>query len=182
MNESGQALFEHGHTVMDPPDGAARRARAVQTVLLGAAYLAAYVLLDWIGFIEPDTPYANYSWNPNTGASIAVAVMFGRRMIPFMFIAPLLSDLVVRQFPFPLPFELASAALIGGVYGAAALFLLHPKQRFDRTLQSMSSLFLLTVTTVVSAAPVAAGYVGIVVASGLLPTADFAAAALSYWV
>jgi two-component system, LuxR family, sensor kinase FixL len=182
MNESGHALFEHGHTVIDPPDVAARRARAAQTVLLGAAYLAAYVLLDWIGFIEPDTPYANYSWNPNTGASIAVAVMFGRRMIPFMFIAPLLSDLVVRQFPFPLPFELASAALIGGVYGAAALFLLHPKQRFDRTLQSMSSLILLTVTTVVSAAPVAAGYVGIVIASGLLPAADFAAAALSYWV
>ena len=182
MNESGQALFEHGHMVIDPPDGAARRARAVQTVLLGAAYLVVYVSLDWISFIEPDTPYANYSWNPNTGASIAVAMMFGRRMIPFMFIAPLLSDLVVRQFPFPLPFELASAALIGGIYGAAALFLLHPKQRFDRTLQSMSSLFLLTVTTVVSAAPVAAGYVGIEVASGLLPTADFAAAALSYWV
>jgi two-component system sensor kinase FixL len=182
MNESGQALFEHRHTVIDPPNGAARRAGAVQTVLLGAAYLVVYVWLDWISFIEPDTPYANYSWNPNTGASIAVAMMFGRRMIPFMFIAPLFSDLVVRQFPFPLPFELASAALIGGIYGAAALFLLHPKQRFDRTLQSMSSLFLLTVTTVVSAAPVAAGYVGIEVASGLLPTADFAAAALSYWV
>jgi C4-dicarboxylate-specific signal transduction histidine kinase len=46
----------------------------------------------------------------------------------------------------------------------------------------MSSLVLLTFTTVVSTALVAGGYIGIVVASGLLPTADFAEAVLSYWV
>jgi C4-dicarboxylate-specific signal transduction histidine kinase len=143
-----------------------------------------YVLLEWISSHEQ--PLANYAWNPNSGASIAVALMFGRRMIPFMFLAPLvvdlLNDFLFRPIPFPLPSELASAVLMGSVYGTASLFLMHPKQRFDLMLQSAHSLFLLTVTTAVSTALVAAGYAGIVVASGVLPTGDFTAAALSYWV
>jgi two-component system, LuxR family, sensor kinase FixL len=182
MSESGQALFEHAHTVVEPrPPDVAGRARAVQTLLLGAAYLAVYVLLDWISFFEPYRPFATYSWNPNSGATIAVAIMFGRRMIPFMFVAPLVGDLVAEH-PLPPPFEVASAVFIGSVYGAATLFLLHPRQHFDRTLQSMSSLVLLIFTTVVSTALAALGYIGIVVASGQLPTADYSAAALSYWV
>ncbi len=176
-------MGEPGHAVggRRPPEVVADRSRLIQTILLGGGYIAAYVLLDWISFVEHN-PFANYAWNPNTGASFAAVIIFGQRMLPFMFLAPLLGDLVIPQFPLSLPFELAAVTLIGGVYGAAALFLLHPKQRFDRTLQSMSSLILLTFTVVVSAAVVAAGYVGIVVASGLLPTADFAPAALSYWV
>jgi len=186
MNESGQPTVEHSHRVVAPKssDVASERAREVPTALVGAAYLAVYVFLDWISTTEQ--PFATYSWNPNSGASIAFALMFGRRMIPFMFVAPLLDDLVddltTQQVPLPLTFELASAVLIGSAYGAAVLFLLHPKQRFDLTLQSTHSLFLLTVTTAVTAAPVAAGYVGMMVAFGLLPSADFVAATLSYWV
>ena len=185
MNETGQAMVEHSHTMAEPrpPDMAARGERAVPTALLGVAYLAVFVALDWISFIEPYGPFAITPWNPNTGVSIAVVLMFGRRMIPFMFIAPLLGDLVVfRQLPVPLTVELASAVLIGGVYGAAMLLLLHPKLRFDRALQSTRDLFPLAAVTVVSAAVVAAGYVGLVIAAGLLPTADFAAATLRYWV
>jgi signal transduction histidine kinase len=186
MTDSGQAMVERSRTVVapQPPNVVSRRVREVPTAVLGAAYLAAYVFLDWISSMEQ--PFASYSWNPNSGANIAVAVMFGRRMIPFMFVAPLLDDLIddltIRQLPFPLLLELASAALIGSVYGAAALFLLHPKQRFDPALQSTYSLFLLTVTTAVSAALVAAGNVGMMVAAGVLPRADFTAVALSYWV
>jgi two-component system, LuxR family, sensor kinase FixL len=147
---------------------------------LGAAYVVVYIFLEWIS--DNDQPFANYAWNPNSGASIAIALMFGRRMIPFMFIAPLLGGLAMRQNPLSLPFELVSAALIGSVYSAASLFLLHPKPRFDRTLQSIHSLFLLTVTTAISAGLVAVGYAGTVIASGILPSAAFAPAALSYWV
>ena len=184
MSESGQATVEHNPALAGPleSDAAAMCARAIQTALLGGGYLAAYVALDWISFIAPHGPFAITPWNPNTGLSIVVILMFGRRMIPFQFIAPLLADLVVRQFPLPMSVEIASAVLIGGVYGAAMLFLLHPKLRFDRTLASMSDLVLLSFTTVVSTALVAAGYVGMVVAAGLLPAADFIAATLSYWV
>jgi len=186
MNESGQATVEDCRPAVapEPSTVVSRRGREVPTAVVGAAYLAAYVFLDWIGSLEQ--PFANYAWNPNSGASIAFAVMFGRRMIPFMFIAPLLDDLIddltIRRLPFPLPLELAEAVLIGSVYGAAVLFLLHPKRRFDPSLQSTYSLFLMTATTAISAALVAPSYVGLMVASGVLPAADFTGVALSYWV
>jgi two-component system, LuxR family, sensor kinase FixL len=161
-----------------------RRRREIPTALVGAAYLAAYVFLDWISTAEQ--PFVTYSWNPNSGASIAFALMFGRRMIPFMFVAPLLDDIVddftIQQPPLPLAFELASTVLIGSIYGAAVLFLLNTKQRFDPTLQSIYSLFLLTATTAVSATLAAAGYIGMMVAFGVLPAVDFTMVALSYWV
>jgi len=184
MNESGQSIVVRTRPIAELRHSVstAHRADAAPIAVLGSAYLAVYVLLDWISFIEPYGPFAITPWNPNTGLSIAVVLMFGRRMIPFMFIAPLLGDLAVRQFPLPLTLEFATALLIGGVYGAAMLVLLHPTLHFDRMLQSMSDLVLLSFTTVVSAAVVAASYVGMVVAAGLLPTADFAAATLSYWV
>src|SRR6266404_6370871 len=76
------------------------------TVLLGSGYLIIYVLLDWISYIEPYAEFAITPWNPNTGASIALILIFGRRMIPFLFIAPLLGDLVVRQLLVPLSIEM----------------------------------------------------------------------------
>ena len=71
-----------------------------------------------------------------------------------MFVAPLIGDLAIPQFPLPL----AATILIGGIDGMAALFLLHPRQGFDRTLQSMSSLIVLTFTIVVSTVLVAVGF------------------------
>ncbi len=177
MNEFRQALFAR-------PDAAARRAHKVPIVLLGAIYVAAYVFLERIS--DSEQPFVNYSWNPNTGTSLAFVLIFGPRMIPFMFIAPLLDelvdDLLFRQIPQRWYFELSMAALIGCVYSVAALFLLHPKTRFDLALQSMRSLFLLTATSAVSAALVAAGYAAIAVAAGTLPATDYTLAALSYWV
>jgi len=60
--------------------------------------------------------------------------------------------------------------------------LLHPKLRFEPTLDSMRDLVLLMVVAVVSAAFVAIGYVSLTIAAGLLPPADFTAATLRYWV
>ena len=154
---------------------------ALETAVLGAGYVAAYALGVWISDADHQM-LANYSWNPNAGTSFAAVVMFGRRMLPFGFIAPLIGDLVAGQFAFPWAYQLASAGLIGGIYGAAALFLLHPKRGFDGTLQSMSSIVLLTLTAAVSSALVAATHTGIIIAAGLLTTADFAAMAVSYWI
>src|SRR5262249_58528795 len=117
MNEFRQALFAL-------PYVAAHRARVVPIGLWGAMYVSVYVFLEWISSAEQ--PYVTYSWNPNAGASIAFALMFGRRAIPFMFIAPLVDefvdDFLFRQISVPLHLELATAALVGCVYSVAALF------------------------------------------------------------
>jgi two-component system, LuxR family, sensor kinase FixL len=193
MSESGRTMIGTGQMSTQrlagrrmagglwPHGIALRRSRAVETALLGAGYVAAYVLLDWISSVDHN-PFANYSWNPNSGASIAAIVIFGPRMLPFLFIAPLLGELIVPQFQLALFSKLAAAALIGGIHGAAGLFLLHPARHFDRMLQSMASLILLTFTILVITALVATGYIGLAVASGALPMADFAPAAAAYWV
>jgi two-component system, LuxR family, sensor kinase FixL len=164
------------------PGVAPNRALVLPTVLLGSGYLIINVLLDWLSYVEPYAQFAITPWNPNTGVSFTLILIFGRRMIPFLFIAPLLGDLLVRQVPLPLVLEMSSTIVIGGVYAAAGLLLLHPKLGFDRALSSMRDVVILIVVTVVSAALVAAGYVGLLVAMGLVPTADVTSAALRYWV
>jgi signal transduction histidine kinase len=166
----------------------AKRSTAVPVPLsqhravVGVIYVVGYVLLDWISLIEPYAPFGISPWNPGTGLSFALVLLFGRRMIPFVFAGVLLSDLVHRPLPLPWLLELAAALLIAGGYATALLALMHPRLRFDAALSSMRDLALLMVAAVVSAAVVACGYVGLAIAAGLLPPADFASATLRYWV
>lgn len=153
----------------------------ISTAFIGIAYLVVFVLLDWISYVEPVAPFAVTPWNPGTGVSIALILIFGARMIPFLFIAPF-AALVVRQLPLPLIIEVWAALLIGGVYAAAGLFLLHPKLRFDRALQSLRDLLILVIVTSLAAGLVAAGYVGSMVVAGLMPAADFVWDVLRYSV
>src|SRR5882724_9643914 len=81
--------------------------------VLGLGYLVGYVLLDWISFIEPYTPFGITPWNPGTGLSFALVLLFGQRMIPFLFVSPLCSDLVYLHLPVPWAVELLSTVLIG---------------------------------------------------------------------
>jgi signal transduction histidine kinase len=151
-------------------------------LIVGLVYLAIYALLDWISFIEPYAHLGITPWNPGTGLSFVLLLLFGLRMIPFLLVSPLLADLVNQQFAMPWHVEILSSVLVGGGYSIAVAFLLHPSFRFDPTLNSMRDLVLLMVTAVVSAAFVASGYVSLTIAAGLLPLQDFTAAVLRYWV
>jgi two-component system sensor kinase FixL len=150
--------------------------------LVGVAYVAAYVLLDFVSFIEPYAPFGITPWNPNTGLSFVLILRFGPRMIPWLFVSPLAADLVNRQDMLPWPIEILSTVLIGGGYSAALMFLNLPKLGFDSALSSMRDLVLLMLVAAVSAAFVASSYVGLAIAAGSLSATDFAAATLRYWV
>jgi two-component system sensor kinase FixL len=171
-------------------DAAAGRSRPAASRLLsslpelaiGLAYLAAYVFLDWVSFIHPLASFGITPWNPGTGLSFALVLLFGWRMIPYLFLAPMLSDTVNLATPLPMGAALASAAAIGAGYAAASLFLLRPALRFDPELRSLRDLVLLMLVAVVSAGLVASSYVAIMIAAGLLPAADLLTAALHYWV
>jgi two-component system sensor kinase FixL len=148
---------------------------------VGIAYLAGYLLLDWISFIEPYTDFGITPWNPGTGLSFVLVPLFGRRMVPLLFVAPLLSDLIQAQ-PLPLGVTVLSAVWMGAVYSVGLLVLLRPALRFDPTLPSMRDLALLMLVAGLSAAVVALGYVALTIVAGLLPVKDLAAAALRNWV
>jgi two-component system, LuxR family, sensor kinase FixL len=156
--------------------------RAMPAGVIAFLYLAAYLLLDRISFIEPYAHFGITPWSHSTGLSFPLVLLFGRRMILFLFIAPLLSDLIYIQPSLPLPVTLLSSLLIGSTYSVALAFLLRPGLRFDPKLASMRDLELLGLVAAISAVFVALSYVTVMTAAELLPVKEFAAAALQYWV
>jgi two-component system, LuxR family, sensor kinase FixL len=151
-------------------------------VEIGLAYVAGYVLLDWVSYIQPIASLGITPWNPPPGLSLALILLFGRAFLPWLFLAPLAADAVVREFPLPLWAELPTVMIIGVGYGAGALVLTRPALRFDISLASRRDLFWLVTVAAASSAFVALAYVGFVVALGFLDAQRFAAAALRYWI
>jgi two-component system, LuxR family, sensor kinase FixL len=151
-------------------------------VVVIAAYLAAYVALDWLSFVEPYPQIGVTPWNPNIGLSFVLVLLYGPRMIPWLFVSSLLAALVNRQTTLPWTAEILSAALIGGCYGAVLMYLKRPKVGFDPALSSMRDLALLISAAVAGAALIAPTYVGLATIAGVLPAKDFGAATLRYWV
>jgi len=175
MNETAARQYRTGLVVLP-------RLISLPHAVIGAAYLAAYVLLDWISFIYPFEQYNITPWNPPPGLSFTLVLALGARMIPCIFVAPFLADIIVRQVPLPWTLELATAAVIGVGYSLPLMFLLRPKTQFNPTLPSLRDLFLLLMAAAVSAAVVAIGYVGTLTVAGLLSVQDFSQASLRYWV
>jgi two-component system sensor kinase FixL len=149
---------------------------------IGLAYLAGYVLLDWVSYIQPIASLGITPWNPPPGLSLALILLFGRAFLPWLFLAPLAADALVRQFPLPPWAELPTVLMIGAGYSAGAVVLMRPALRFDIALTSRRDLFSLVAVAAASSAFVALGYVGLVVAFGFLDARQFAPAALRYWV
>jgi len=149
---------------------------------IGAAYLVTYLVLDWVSFIEPYAHFGITPWNPGTGLGFVLVLLFGRRTIPFLFLAPFLSDLIQIQPPLPLAVVFVSSLLIGAGYSAALIVLSRPGLRFDPKLSSMRDLVLLALVAAASAAFVATSYVAEMTAAGFLPVQGFAAASVRYWV
>ena len=147
---------------------------------IALGYLAGYVLLDWLSYVHPFAPFGITPWNPPTGLSFALILLFGLEFLPWLFVAPLVADTLVRGAPLPIGTELVAASIIGAGYGTGAALLLSPRFRFDPTLASKASLLWLLAIAIVSAAVVAFGYVGVIVASGLLPAGDLTSAALRF--
>ena len=155
---------------------------SVMPIIAGLGYVAAYPLLDWLSYVEPFEGLDITPWNPQVGLSFPLVLLFGRRTIPFLFIAPLVSHLLLNFSPVDLREGFAHATVIGGGYSAAALFLMRPATRFDPALPSTRDLILLMLTALVSTAFVAVGYVATTTLSGYLELQDFIEAMLSYWV
>jgi two-component system, LuxR family, sensor kinase FixL len=149
---------------------------------IALAYLAGYVLLDWLSYVHPFANFGITPWNPPTGLSFALILLFNTEFLPWLFVAPVLADVLVRGIALPVTAEIAAAIIIGGGYAGATVLLLAPQLRFDPALRSRHSLVSLIAVAVMSTAVVAASYVAMLIAFGLLPLADFGRAALRFWV
>src|SRR5512143_561997 len=88
------------------------RVFSLPPAVIGIGYLAGYVLLDWVSFIHPFAPFGITPWNPPTGLSFILILLFGQRFIPLLFAAPLLADILVRQLPLSWTVEFVTSATI----------------------------------------------------------------------
>ena len=149
---------------------------------IAIAYLAGFVFLDWLSDVHPIANVNITPWNPPTGLTFAFILLFGPAFLPWLAVAPVLADAVVRGVTLPLAAELAQALIVGGGYAAAMVFLLSKRVQFDPSLATPRSLLVLLVTTVVSTAAVTVAYVGMLVAFDVLSMAEAPRAALRFWV
>lgn len=149
---------------------------------IALAFLAGYVALDWLSYVHPIASLAITPWNPQPGLSFALILLFGRQFIPWLFVAPFIADVLVRNAPLQLWAELTAALIIGIGYAAGAGILTNRAVRFDLTLSSTRDLLWLIAVAAGSSAFVALSYVTLVVAIGIVDPAQFFQAAMRYWI
>jgi two-component system, LuxR family, sensor kinase FixL len=135
---------------------------------VGLAYVASYVVLDELSYIHPFAAFGITPWNPQTGLSFALILLFGRRYLLWLFAAQLVADLVVRRLPLPLTAEFFIVLITGLGYGMAALLLTLPRIKFDLTLSSRSAMLWLIGVALASIGLVSAGYVLVLLLHGFV--------------
>lgn len=139
----------------------------------GLAYLGSYVLLDWVSYVHPFAPFSITAWNPQLGLSFALLLLFGPAFLPWLFVAPLTADLIVRGLPLPWSAEVPVVLITGIGYGAAGLALLSPRLGSDPTLSSKRSLLCLLGIAVASIAVVAWGHTLVLFLHGMVTSQQF---------
>ena len=149
---------------------------------IALTYVAGYVLLDWVSYVHPFAVSGITPWNPQTGLSFALILLFGSEFLPWLFVAPFLADVLVRQLPLPIGAEALVVLVIGLGYGGATAFLLSPRVSFDSALTSIRALLWLMAVALASIAIVTVGHASILVAFGILAPNDFGQAALRAFI
>ncbi|RUP08613.1 MASE1 domain-containing protein [Hyphomicrobium sp.] len=160
----------------------AREMPALRYLALGFIYLAVYVVLDWLSFVDPLGAFGVTPWNPTTGASIALVLAFGRAFIPWLFIAPLLADGLLRHFPLPIHTEIGVVVTLGGTYTAATWLLTRAGAEFSRGLQSKRDLIWLLGTAAVAALVAATGCVLLLALTSIIGIEQITRGILEWWV
>ncbi|HTQ77659.1 MAG TPA: ATP-binding protein [Burkholderiales bacterium] len=148
---------------------------------VAAAYVATYVLLDWASEVFPLGLFGVTPWNPSPALSLAVLLAFGLGYAPLLFVAELVSALLVRQMvDAPSAIAAQAAVLALGYTGVAAVLLRW--LRIDPLLSTQRDLTAFSVCVVIGTTVVEAAYVAVQCALGGVPWEDFLAVFQLYWL
>jgi signal transduction histidine kinase len=153
--------------------------RIAQAKIL-AVYVVAYVSLDWVSYIHPIATYGITPWNPQSGLSLALLLLYGLRLAPALFVAAAAADVAVRALESPLVVTALSLTLALG-YTALAAGLLR-LLRFDPRLRTLRDLSVFCVAAAVGTMAIAACYILAHRALGLIGWEQFGSSLLRFWV
>lgn len=148
---------------------------------VGLVYVASYAMVDWLSDISHAGFFNVTPWNPAVGLSFALVLLLGREYIPWLFVAPFVSNMLTSQ-PAPWEVSLVGSCLMGMIYGGATAVLTLPRARFDRTLSTKRSLMLLIAAAAVSTVLVAVLYVLMLTAVGVVASHQVVETALQWWI
>jgi integral membrane sensor domain MASE1 len=126
-------------------------------------------------------PIAVTPWNPPPGLALAFLLLTGVRQWPWLFIAAMLAELLVRDVPLPLVWQIAAVSALVTVYAGLA-WLLRRWAHIDISLRGQRDLTLLLLGGFV--APLVAGlaYVGLYTVAGVVSAEDMPANLLRFWL
>ena len=157
------AIEEHIRRVVDE--------RLVRRVVIGCAFVAAYVALDYVSFVKPYRGLGITPWNPPPGLSIALMYLGGWFYAPFVLAAPIAADIIVRGTSVAPSPELIASLLNGGVYVGAGIALSRTSS-FDPRFHSVRDATTFIAVAVLSAAIGTAVYLGTLAVGDVITFAE----------
>ena len=153
--------------------------RAHPAVVLG--YIVFYVFLDWVSYVDPYGPLGITPWNPPPALSIFMVIRYGLAMVPWLWVAALSAEILVRDISAPWTVMLLGCAWLAVGYAMAAL-MLQRHLRFDPALASLRDATVFVGTAVIATLAIGMGYIGIHVAAGVVPGDVFGRTVAQFWI
>jgi signal transduction histidine kinase len=152
----------------------------MRSLAIVAGYVAAYVFLDWVSYLDPVGAFAITPWNPPPGLSIALLLAFGLRYSPALLVAGVAADLAVRGVPPSLVTAAAADAGVALCYTACAAILL--RMGVAPSLGSLRDISRFVLLALVMPALAALAYLGSYAAAGAIAWSAMPRSALQFWV
>ena len=151
-----------------------------QSWLLGAGFLALYLLLDWASYVQPLRHTSITPWNPNTGVVMALLLTRGWRWAPLVAFGIFTGELLTDEGPPPWRVLALTSLYLATVYACAAWAL--RRRGRERSIQTPRTAAWFAGVIAVAGGIAAAGYVGILVSAGQLSTDETWAGIGRYWI
>lgn len=154
--------------------------RLQHAVLVAAAFLVGYGVLDWVSYLYPISPLGITPWNPAAGLSFVLLWRWGARAIPLAVVATVASDFVIRGQPTSLAALSVGSLWIALIYALAVHLL--ARLRIDSHLSGLRDVIWFTVVVGPATLVAAVGYVSAFVASETLSTREWLSSVLRFWI
>ncbi len=145
-----------------------------------AAYVALYVLLDWLSYIHPIYPLAITPWNPPPALSLVLLLRYGWRAWPALFVAAFAAEAIVRDNPLSPIYAAISSLWLAFGYVAVALLLRH--FRFGNRFTTLRDAFVFLAVIPPTTLFIGMGYVAVYVYAGMVAPGYFVESSLRFWI
>ena len=146
-----------------------------------AVFAPCYLLLDWVSYIDPLGPFNITPWNPQPALAITWMLLGGLVHAPAVFATIFLADALIRNVPAGFGVTVLTALALTAGYATIAFelgALLRPKP----SLHSLRQLTVFIGVVVPGTAIIAAGFVGVLYAAGMLEPHAVVPGWLRFWV